>query len=212
MTNIDSFNIYPNDIDYIKLEKMGLCKSGLLNEKYFELYDIYLDLLYDILKESELKKYDDELENSNLHFNRVDKKNMDMYQSNSIFKYFYIRNNLYLEKLDKEDIEKILFSNNSREVVLRTYKSIININDGYKVCYGPDTDNYWYDSDILVLGFRFDEFGDNGLLDDKWIEEFYKKRNYLNNVFSYLEANLTKMLGMKVKICEYDKNSIIIKK
>ena len=67
----------------------------------------------------------------------------------------------------------------------------------------------WYDSDILVLGFRFLEFSDNGLSDEAWEEEFYKKRTYLNNMFSSLEASLTEKLGLKVKICEYDEYSII---
>ena len=133
-----------------------------------------------------------------------------MYQSNSIFKYFYVRNNLYLEKLSNEDIENLLSNDsNKKDIVLRTFKDIINIDDGYKVCYGPDTDNFWYDSDILVLGFRFLEFSDNGLSDEAWEEEFYKKRTYLNNMFSSLEASLTEKLGLKVKICEYDEYSII---
>ena len=149
-------------------------------------------------------------ENSNLHFNQVEKEDMDMYQSNSIFKYFYVRNNLYLEKLSNEDIENLLSNDsNKKDIVLRTFKDIINIDDGYKVCYGPDTDNFWYDSDILVLGFRFLEFSDNGLSDEAWEEEFYKKRTYLNNMFSSLEASLTEKLGLKVKICEYDEYSII---
>ena len=121
-----------------------------------------------------------------------------------------LRNNLYLEKLSNEDIENLLSNDsNKKDIVLRTFKDIINIDDGYKVCYGPDTDNFWYDSDILVLGFRFLEFNDNGLSDEAWEEEFYKKRTYLNNMFSSLEASLTEKLGLKVKICEYDEYSII---
>lgn len=210
MINITNFNIYPNDIDYSKLEQLGLCKENKLNDTYFKLYNTYLTLLYDVLNDNGLNKYDYELENSNLHFNQVKKEDMDMYQYNSLFKYFYIRNNLYLEKLGEENILKLLSNNNDKkDIVLRTFKNIININDGYKVCYGPDTDNFWYDSDILVLGFRFDEFSDNGLSDDAWEEEFYKKRTYLNNMFSVLESTLTKKLDLKVKVCEYDKYSVI---
>ena len=167
-------------------------------------------MFYDILNDNGLNCFDNDLENSNLHFNQVEKEDMDMYQSNSIFKYFYVRNNLYLEKLSNEDIENLLSNDsNKKDIVLRTFKDIINIDDGYKVCYGPDTDNFWYDSDILVLGFRFLEFSDNGLSDEAWEEEFYKKRTYLNNMFSSLEASLTEKLGLKVKICEYDEYSII---
>ena len=210
MINIGNFNIYPNDIDYVKLEQQGLCKDGNLNDTYFKLYNTYLSLFYDILNDNGLNSFDNDLENSNLHFNQVEKEDMDMYQSNSIFKYFYVRNNLYLEKLSNEDIENLLSNDsNKKDIALRTFKDIINIDDGYKVCYGPDTDNFWYDSDILVLGFRFLEFSDNGLSDEAWEEEFYKKRTYLNNMFSSLEASLTEKLGLKVKICEYDEYSII---
>ena len=38
MINIGNFNIYPNDIDYVKLEQQGLCKDGNLNDTYFKLY------------------------------------------------------------------------------------------------------------------------------------------------------------------------------
>ena len=150
MINIGNFNIYPNDIDYVKLEQQGLCKDGNLNDTYFKLYNTYLSLFYDILNDNGLNCFDNDLENSNLHFNQVEKEDMDMYQSNSIFKYFYVRNNLYLEKLSNEDIENLLSNDsNKKDIVLRTFKDIINIDDGYKVCYGPDTDNFWYDSDIF---------------------------------------------------------------
>ena len=39
MINIGNFNIYPNDIDYVKLEQRGLCKDGNLNDAYFKLYN-----------------------------------------------------------------------------------------------------------------------------------------------------------------------------
>lgn len=211
MINAENFSIYPNDINYVKLEQLGLCdKDDNLNDSYFKLYNTYLGLLYDILKDNGLMNYDDDLKNSSLHFNQIEKEDMDMYQSNSIFKYFYVRNNLYLEKLDNEDIKKLLSEdNNKKDIVLRTFKNVVNIDDGYKVCYGPDIDRFWYDSDILVLGFRYDEFYDNGLSDDDWQDEFCEKRPYLNNVFSNLEANLTEKLGLKVKVCEYDEYSII---
>ena len=148
MINIGNFNIYPNDIDYVKLEQQGLCKDGNLNDTYFKLYNTYLSLFYDILNDNGLNCFDNDLENSNLHFNQVEKEDMDMYQSNSIFKYFYVRNNLYLEKLSNEDIENLLSNDsNKKDIVLRTFKDIINIDDDYKVCYGPDTDNFWYDSE-----------------------------------------------------------------
>ena len=47
MINIGNFNIYPNDIDYVKLEQQGLCKDGNLNDTYFKLYNTYLSLFYD---------------------------------------------------------------------------------------------------------------------------------------------------------------------
>ncbi len=210
MINIDNFNIYPNDIDYIKLEQLGLCKDGNLNDTYFELYNTYLSLFYDILNDNGLMSYDNDLGNCSLEFYQVYEENMDMYQSNSIFKYFYVRNNLYLEKLSNEDIEKLLSNDsNKKDIVLRTFKNIIKKYDGYKVCYGPDTDNFLFDSDVLVLGFRFDYYIDNVLSDEMWELDVYKRRTYLINMFTSLEASLTEKLGLKVKICGYDEDSII---
>ena len=76
MINIGNFNIYPNDIDYVQLEQQGLCKDGNLNDTYFKLYNTYLSLFYDILNDNGLNCFDNDLENSNLHFNQVEKEDM----------------------------------------------------------------------------------------------------------------------------------------
>ena len=129
MINIGNFNIYPNDIDYVKLEQQGLCKDGNLNDAYFKLYNTYLSLFYDILNDNGLNSFDNDLENSNLHFNQVEKEDMDMYQSNSIFKYFYVRNNLYLEKLSNEDIENLLSNDSNKKdiVLVKSFNEMLDL-------------------------------------------------------------------------------------
>ena len=48
-----------------------------------------------------------------------------MYQSNSIFKYFYVRNNLYLEKLTNEDIENLLSNDSNKKDRLLENTSLV---------------------------------------------------------------------------------------
>ena len=96
--------------------------------------------------------------------------------------FFYLRNELYLEKLSPADIDVLLGltpkdvmnpKSETLRIIERTWKTVIDfsVEPGIKGMsrYGPDSDNYWFESDQLVIGFRHDDFADNGLgEDDAW--------------------------------------------
>ena len=90
-----------------KLNKKDMAQFDFSQDINQEVYLLYRKLFTEyIIEKTELKKYDEEIKNSNLNFIPVEEEKMDIYQyfSCDILKYFYIRNNLYLEKLDKKDI------------------------------------------------------------------------------------------------------------
>ena len=85
--------------------------DGLSNEakdRYLRLYEIYSDLLYKYMNAKlELSKYDDMIASSENGFKPVDPRLWDMYQylARKYLKFFYIRNNLYIERLCNEDAD-----------------------------------------------------------------------------------------------------------
>ena len=75
---------------------------------YLRLYSIYNDLLIQyLIKKYDLKAYDDMLKKSNKNFINVDTLDMDLYQyaSSEYLSFLYLRNNINLENLTKEEIQ-----------------------------------------------------------------------------------------------------------
>ena len=171
--------------DYDMARNKGLSSNNAPNEKYCLLYWIYRNLLDSYLRQKlNLAEYDRRIENSGLKFIPVKQTDMDFHQylSTMGLSFFYLRNELYLEKLSPADIDVLLGltpkdvmnpKSETLRIIERTWKTVIDfsVEPGIKGMsrYGPDSDNYWFESDQLVIGFRHDDFADNGLgEDDAW--------------------------------------------
>lgn len=224
ITKENYVNIYPNSLNMLLMEEKRLSDQGKLNDKYFILLNNYKYLLCRyLIGNTSLKHFDDELKQSNLMFSFLDLGDMDFYQSTSYLglTYLYLRNNLYVEKLSEEDIEKIvnLDYNNLQlldecsKIVSRTFKNVINVSDSneddVKVCYGLDANKFWFNSDELVIGFRYDEYKNDNLSDKEWEENYFLQIDYLKNFFINFEDTLSKELGMKVKIVQYTEFTVM---
>ena len=75
---------------------------------YLSLYTSYMKSFTEyLIKNTNIKKYDDELLSSNLKFYPVLYNNKDVYQklNQNLLKYFYIRNNIYITRLSKEELK-----------------------------------------------------------------------------------------------------------
>ena len=90
-----------------KEELLSLDKNTLnmeITSDYLQEYSLYIYLLLQyLLKTTDIKKYDDLLANDKHNFIPLKQEEMDIYQKlcSSIFKYFYIRNNIYIERLSE---------------------------------------------------------------------------------------------------------------
>ncbi len=215
MSNIIANNIISNSK---VLEEKGYIKNGNISEEYYKLYNNYRTLLnIFLIKTLKLNEFDDSLFNSNLMFIPVSTENMDFYQyfSSNFLKFFYLRNDLFVEKLSDADKNKILNLNEGEllnpsdeilEIIGRTYADVINSSfDGSVImnCYGPDSNNYWVDSSSLVIGIRYDEYSDE-ISDDIWEDVHYKQVDFLNELIKKLNIEIQTKMQTKSSIILYN--------
>lgn len=198
-------------------------------ELYFELYSAYSYFFRKyIIDKLDLKKYDENLTNSNLNYLKVKDENMDIYQdfSKDVLNYFYIRNNLYVERLTLEEKEYVykkfvtndnVMSDKMINFIENTYKKVIfeNINNNGQLCdinYGPDNPMYCAPNDSLIIGVRYDDFNLNGQTDEEWDINRQKQFDYLFEVMKNLENDSTNKVNTLVICIKYDEYSSIKKK
>ena len=216
-------NIEISDINL--LTSKGLYENNNLNSKYYQLYKNYKILLDKYLvNKLELDVYDQSIDDTGLKFMPVKKEDMDYYQYISAMnlKYIYLRNNLYVEKLSKENIDKILSLNINNlkkpskdiiKIIEDTYIDVIDVNIDKNITsmvrYGPDNDNYWFPSNELVIGIRHDDFADNGLGEGKeWEENNNKQTMFLIALIDEIKAKSMNVIKAKVNVVWYNDYTI----
>ena len=205
LNNLDNIISLNADIsDEEALYTKELCTlEGEFTNKYYTLYKNYKILLDKyLLNRLSLKQYDNMINNSNLRFIPVDNNDMDYYQyiSTMGLNFIYLTNNIYVEKLSNEDINKIINrsyeelvnpSSELMDIVSRTYENIIC--DSY--------DN----TGKLSFGIREDDFADNGITDSMLREDNYdKQQEYLNNIIKLMQDNANKKIGNDINVTLYN--------
>lgn len=209
--------IYPNG------ELKNMCDKDKQNflQKYFLYRKLFTEFL--ILK-LELREYDEEIANSKLNFKPSNEDDMDFYQyfSSEELKYFYIRNNIYIDKLSQiEDnfLQKRIDNNNydfdidAKKFIEDTYEKVIfedvlNNGDTCITIYGPDSSSFMAPNNAVVIGFRYDEFNLNGLDDNNWNELHNKQLLYLRDLDNKMSVNMDSALQVPVAILKYNEFSI----
>ena len=215
--NNEMFN---SKLPYTNIEYFNSLNENDKNN-YLKLYSLYNELLYCFLiKKLELKKYDDTISNSFVEFVKVDEKNMDIYQylSSNNLNFLYVHNNIYIERLTTEEINKLLnFSNNynseeALDFINSTYKKVIFESNEGTTMYGPDNLRFIKPSNGIIIGLRHNAFFiEENENEDNWKNKYEEKERYLNLFIPELERQLNnKGLG-KVFVIEYNDFSIKIK-
>lgn len=212
---------------YKEIEKLELKDDSLkeimkdINDiKKLQIYSLYRKYLTEyILLETRLQEYDNKIKNSELSFPVINKNDMDFYQvfSNEVLNYFYIRNDLYIEQLSQDEVTELLerinsnnyeFDKNAQEFVKKTYKKILKEEDsnkqnangfGRKVLYGGIA----VDENALVLGMKFNEFADEGIFGNQWIEVYKKRIEFINYIFQEVKKEIEEKLDIPVEIIKY---------
>lgn len=212
--------VYPQIINNDLLVEKGF-KIDDENNEYFKLLNKYKKLFEEYLKEKlPLELIDDNMKKSDLKFVPIKKDDMDFYQITSTMglSYIYLRNNLYIEKLSKEDLEylskKDKLDDEGREFIKRTYLSVINPyeNDEKRIIfYGPENEKHLCDSTDVVLGIRYNEFETNGMSDEDFQKNFLEQLRLIAQVSTLLEIASPNELGSEVKVIQYNELSIMKK-
>lgn len=191
-----------------------ICSEKIENidPSIYSLYHSLITLYF--INGIDLKNIDNIFSQSNLNFPKVNEKDMDIYQylSSDYLNYFYIRNNLYLENLNKDelnflinkkdeilDIETINFLNNT------ILKVIYDKNHKENYYANVPNKDYLLQNNKVIIGFRYDEFKDVSLSDDEW-DELNKKQNiFIDNVLSKFqeEINIKKYPIIIMKYSEF---------
>lgn len=191
---------------------------------YLKLYSTYSCLLTQyLMNKLTLKECDNVLSNYKIDFPTVSERNMDIYQylSSNFLKYFYIRNNIYLERLSQEDKQYLnnIYTNEDFELtkekenyIERTYLNIIteeqNATNHY-INYGPDSSEYYKPSNAIIIGVRFDEYF-NSMAED-WPQKHLEQLEIINDLIEIIEKT-AKKLNLPVKVCVINYNDFSIKK
>ena len=191
---------------------------------YLQLYSTYSCMFRKyIIKKLDLLKYDKLVENSELNYVAIKDENMDIYQdfTKDYLKYFYIRNNLYIERLTREEkeyvfqnfvLDNIELDEKMTEFIEKTYPKIIfektNNQTISKINFGPNNEQYYALNNSVVIGLRYDEFNLNGLSDDEWDKLHNKQLDNLMNILDDFVNNESSKLNTPLSIIVYNDFSI----
>ncbi len=198
-----------------------------LNDKnkqlYLNLYLLYSNLLYKyLIPKLNLNTYEKMLKTARNHFESVKVEDMDFYQylAHDYLKYFYIRNNLYIERLTKEELNflnnKLLnnnidLDNETINFISKTYSKVIAERldlDNTKVSYGPDSYSFFQDSKALVIGFRFNEYYlEDNETEEEWDNKYDNREFELDNITFLLKKTLGNF-EVKGVVVRYDDFSV----
>lgn len=182
-------------------------------ESYLKLYSLYNNLLIQyLIKKYNLNLYDEMIQNSKRNFKKVDTKDMDIYQytSSKYLNYLYIRNNIYIEKLSKEELlylsnTKEILDYNNEQFIERTYKKIILENE--YTMYGPDNPKYFKKPNTLVIGLRCKSIDLNNDSDDE-LDNFLSQQQYLKLFIPELSRQLNERNLDSIEVIEYNNSSV----
>ena len=198
-------------------------------DNYITLYNAYRSLLTEyLINKLELKKYDDKLYKSDFKFSIVNENYMDVYQyfSSKELKYFYIRNNLFINKLSQKDIDfltakvksnDLVLNNETTKFIEETFSNVIfedikGTNKVFMTLYGPDSSKFLAPNNAVILGLRYNIFDTNGLNDNEWKDLYFKQLEFLNSLIKEMKNNFINILNIPINIIQYDDYSILRRK
>lgn len=217
----------PNNFDIKSLEKKSWYQNGKITKEFVDLYKGYCGLLEKYLdKMLDISEMDQIIKESNFHLKEVDEKDKDIYQSFSNFSYFYLRNTLYIEKLDELELQQLKKKIDSKDEILdydtemmikQSYEKVItttNVENATFINYGPHSSyQYYAQNNAIVLGVRYDpeyNASENNpdYNDDAWDENNDKQIYLVKAVIDTMNEEAENKLNVPVKVIEYNEDSV----
>ena len=195
--------------------------SEVDKEKYLQEYSLYSELLLMyLINNTSLGKIDNEIKectNFKSKVMAIPETYQDLYQylCSEKLTYFYIRNNIHIERLDEKERDYLdsllgtnfVYNDEINSFIENTYKKLIceELKDKpYNINFGPsDSIDFFARNDSLVIGARMYQGFVPGEEDD-----FYDKTEYFDNKCSEIEELLNRELDINTKVIQYGEGSI----
>ena len=190
-----------------------------LFESLYEYYGKYLLLYLD--KKLGLSRREQEIKDSALQMKPVKESDKDAYQSLSPLEFFFVRNNLKIERLPEQFIEllkrrvfqqKEELDEKTEQMIELTYRDVIRnekYKDGTHINYGPTTStDFFAPNDALVLGFRFDPEYETDTNDNPdWMENYMRKETLARALCRLIRSEAEKQ-DLPVYVIEYNEATV----
>lgn len=153
------YNYFPNSYNLDKIKELNLDDEFFLTMQ--EYYKKYFEIL--LSKIVNFKSIDDYISTIGISIPIINDKNYNFYHKNSYLKseYVFLRNNIHIENLTKEEINKIkscIISNEELDTqfLLNTFKKVL-YEEGDFSMYGIETDDCILNSRSLVFELAFNQ-------------------------------------------------------
>ncbi len=219
------------DEEFLSIERPNIrkecnIKSDVEMANYLIAYNTYSNLLIQFLnKKYHLIDVDRELEKKKSIFPEVPSSEKDLYQhlSEGYLKYFYLRNNIYIERLNNEQLNylfSIYQSNNfdlnpqNEQFISDTYLKVILENPsekGVNINYGPDNLKFYKPSNAIIVGVRYNQF-QNSPNDENAFSAFSSIEGQLSMLTDFLEYKIKQESNIPFNVIKYDDYSVNCKK
>ncbi len=145
----------------LKTKKYEIDEYVILYNKYRKMFTQF------IINKINLKMWDEQIAQQ-IHIKPLDKAQMDIYQycSSDELKYIYIRNNIYIEKLTKGEIEYLKNVDHTKEeltqeeqkFIKKTFPKVIAEIEGegeFRVNFGNENAGFFATENVVVIGIRY---------------------------------------------------------
>lgn len=199
--------------DEIKIDDMTEDQLKL----YLAMYSVYMEWFINLLvSKTDITKFDKEIKNSNLKFTKAKDDKLDFYQkfSRDYLDYFYLRNNLYLYRLNKEEYnfiidriknDKYIYDKETEKFILDTYKKIIfeKVKDYKKAKVNHDVHDMgrYIENNAIIIGIRYDI--NNDLKGKEWYDNLKLQEKEIAKISTELLKNLNSFFSNNVAIIDY---------
>ena len=212
------------DEEFLLLERPNIrqecnIKSDLEMNNYLILYNVYNNLLIQfMIQKYYLLDVDKQLEKRQDVFPSVPSEEKDLYQhlSEGYLKYFYLRNNIYIERLTKEQVNylwsiyktgDLSLTQSNFQFIESTYQNVILENpnqENVNINYGPDNMKYYKPSNSIIIGVRYKNNYD--------ISSLANTLGKLDILTNFLEYKVRQETKVPFNVIKYDEFSIKCKK
>lgn len=176
---------------------------------YLNLYSKYYSFLMKYLDETiDINRFENDINRVNNILKPVEASKKDLYQILSPYNYIYIRNNLYIERLDKNELDTLInnseYNDTIKELIINTYPKIINpyIDKNIEIIYGPDSRKFISSSKNIIIGIRFN----NNYKSNKYspVQIYNMKKMIINTIKANIIKNANKNNINNITLIEYN--------